>query len=135
MTNFLQLAISPIPLKPILIEKIWNAPKCKATLANKAHNKPWIFDRRHLVWSTNKVQEIRMTINIDEEKGRPSNDKNTFHVIVRNTGIIRLNALRAYLNGEVDWDTSVLECMSKFPDSLDICPLLLCSTLISRRLP
>jgi eukaryotic translation initiation factor 2C len=56
-----------------------------------------------------------MTINIDEHKGRESNDKNTFHVILRNTGTIRLNSLRAYLNGEMDWDTSVLECMSEFP--------------------
>ncbi|OIW26754.1 Piwi-domain-containing protein [Coniochaeta ligniaria NRRL 30616] len=104
------LAISPIPIKPIIIEKIWNAPKCQANLAQ--HPRPWIYDRRKLVWSTNKVKELRMTINIDEHKGRESNEKNTFHVILRNTGTIRLNSLRAYLNGEMDWDTSVLECMN-----------------------
>jgi len=60
-----------------------------------------------------------MTINIDEHKGRESNDKNTFHVILRNTGTIRLAALRAYLQGELDWDNSVLECMSKFQSSPD----------------
>lgn len=57
-----------------------------------------------------------MTINIDEHKGRESNEKNTFHVILRNTGTIRLHSLRAYLDGQMDWDNSILECMSKSPD-------------------
>jgi eukaryotic translation initiation factor 2C len=55
-----------------------------------------------------------MTVNIDEAKGRAANDKNTFHVVLRNTGMIRLQSLKAYLMGEMDWDNSVLECMSEF---------------------
>lgn len=101
-----------MPPKPIVIEKIWDAPKCKATLAQ--HKGSWIYDRRKLAWSTNKIKELRMTINIDEHKGRESNDKNTYNIILRNTGVIRLAALRAYLQGEMEWDNSVLECMSEF---------------------
>lgn len=105
------MTITPIPIKPIIIEKIWGTAKCKNTL--KQYPKTWIYDRRKLVWSTNKVKELRMTINIDEEKGRESNEKNTFHVVIKNTGTIRLQSLRSYLEGQMGWDTSVLECMSK----------------------
>ncbi|KAB5542391.1 Piwi domain-containing protein [Coniochaeta sp. 2T2.1] len=104
------LAISPIPVKNILIEKIWDAPKWQAKL--NEHKASWIYDRRKLVWSVNKVKEIRSIINIDEHKGRESNDRNTFHVVLRNTGTIRLEALRAYLSGKMEFDNSVLECMN-----------------------
>jgi eukaryotic translation initiation factor 2C len=101
-----------MPIKPIIIEKIWEAPKFQEALGQ--HKGSWIYDRRKLAWSTNRVKEIRALINIDEHKGRPSDDRNTFNVTLRNTGTIRLAALRAYLQGEMDWDNSVLECMSEF---------------------
>ena len=104
--------MSPLPPKPQLMAKIWDTPKIKSVL--KSYPKPWLYDGRKLAWSTNKVDELRITTNIDEEKGRPANDKNTFYVHIRNTGTIRLNALRAYLQGEMDWDNSVLECMSTY---------------------
>jgi eukaryotic translation initiation factor 2C len=106
------VAISPVPHRPILYEKVWDSPACQRELAK--HKGTWIYDRRKLAWSAHKVKEIRMMVNIDEARGREANDKNTFHVILRNTGTIRLQALRAYLSGQMDFDTSVLECMSMY---------------------
>lgn len=91
--------------------KIWGTPKAQSTLLG--YPKPWLYDGRKLAWSTNKVDEIRITVNLDEERGKPANENNTYYVIIRNTGTIRLNALRAYLEGKMDWDNSVLECMSE----------------------
>lgn len=99
-----------------MISKIWDTPKVQSML--KTHPKPWIHDGRNLAWSTNKVEELRITVNIDEEKGKPADEKNTYYVIIRNTGTIRLHALRSYLEGKMDWDNSVLECMSEWPAPL-----------------
>lgn len=108
--------MSPEPFKPVLMTKIWESTKVQSAL--KAYPKPWLYDGRKLAWSTNKISEVRITVNLDEERGRAtSNTDNTFYVIIRSTGTIRLHALRAYLEGKMDWDNSVLECMSELSPS------------------
>lgn len=54
---------------------------------------------------------------MDQERGRePRPDKGPFIVmfIIRKTTVIRLDALRAYLQGQMGWDDHVLECMNFF---------------------
>ena len=65
--------------------------------------------------STANVKEIRVTIDLDADKGktrRPDGPKNQWLLLIKPTGTIRLAALRGYLKGQSSWDNSVLECMS-----------------------
>ncbi|KAH8886492.1 Piwi-domain-containing protein [Thozetella sp. PMI_491] len=108
------LTISPGGDKRGLIERIWKSSQIKRKLAEHK-NGPWLFDGNKLVWSTNKVKEIRVTVDLGSEPGRrPSQDRDRdrFYFIMKHTGSINTNALRAYLEGKMDWDTSVLECVN-----------------------
>lgn len=83
----------------------------------KAGNFGWIFDGRNICWSRNNLPELRTTVNMDQERGRvPRADKGPDMVmfIIRKTTTIRLDALRAYLQGKMGWDDHVLECMNFF---------------------
>ena len=54
-----------------------------------------------------------MTVDLGQEQGKPAG-KDKFYFMMRHTGNIQTNALRAYLEGKMDWDNSVLECMSMY---------------------
>lgn len=76
---------------------------------------PWIFDGRKIAWSRNIVNEIRTQVNMDEERGRaphPTKGPDIVFVTIKKTNVIRLDALRAYLSGQMGWDEHVLECMN-----------------------
>lgn len=122
-------------MRSILFTKIWASKSVQSSL--KGSPKAWLYDGRKLAWSTNKVKELRIKVNLDEEQGKTSsNDKNTFYVLIRSTGTIRLQLLRAYLEGKAGWSNGVLECMSKFIYRLlDVCSWSGKLTHTTRRLP
>lgn len=103
-------------LKPSFNNTVWHT-KTVQNAVNKAGNFGWIFDGRKICWSRNNIPELRFTVNMDEERGRePRPDKAPFIVmfIMRKTTVIRLDTLRAYLEGKMGWDDHVLECMNFF---------------------
>lgn len=56
-----------------------------------------------------------MQVNMDQERGRapiPGQAPDLVYLIIRKTNVIRLDALRAYLSGQMGWDEHVLECMN-----------------------
>lgn len=58
--------------------------------------------------------EERISVDLDVAKGRASTGRNHFYCVIKFTKSIRLEYLTAYLNHKASWDTTVLECMSKF---------------------
>lgn len=59
---------------------------------------------------------MRIQIDMDAEKNRmsrPGRD-NTFHLYIRRSTKIRLASLKAYLEGNMEWDQSVLACVNFF---------------------
>src|SRR6266566_869906 len=57
-------------------------------------------------------------IDLDDEQGRISRGDNKFYFVMRQTGTIYLEALRAYLQGVAEWDNHILECMNFFDHAL-----------------
>lgn len=97
-------------------KKVWHTLSVQAALKKQGQHS-WLFDGRKIAWSRNKVTEIRLQIDMDAEKGRvPRADKprNIVFIIIKRTTVIRLEALRAYLEGKMGWDEHVLECMNFF---------------------
>ncbi|KAL1884170.1 hypothetical protein VTK73DRAFT_6839 [Phialemonium thermophilum] len=104
------VSVTPEPPRPHLIAKIWQTATVQAKLME--HGKPWIYDGRNLAWSTNRVDELSILADLDEGQRKSSKANFQYTLLVRNTGTIRLQALRAYLEGKMDWNNSVLECMN-----------------------
>lgn len=98
--------------------KVWHTELCQAHLKRASGGKhPWVFDGRKLAWTRNSLPEMRFQINMDEAQGRrPRADKgpDVVYIIIKKTTTIRLDALRAYLTGQMGWDDHVLECMNFF---------------------
>ena len=63
--------------------------------------------------------EKRMLVNMDQEHGRQprpgKEDQNTHRVIIKRSGKLGLASLRAYLDGQADFGTEVLQGISKSP--------------------
>ena len=59
------------------------------------------------------MQGLEVKVDLGEAEGRPGRQSNQFTLRLKRTGKIRMEALKAYLNGDMAWDNSVLECMSK----------------------
>ncbi|KAK3347363.1 Piwi domain-containing protein [Neurospora tetraspora] len=107
------IALSPEPTAGVVYDKVWKSKKVQQKLASVT-NKPWIYDGRKLAWLAQSVDEMRVMVDLDEERGRkPGGErKNVFHITIRPTGKVRLQSLRAYLEKRAPWDNHVLECMS-----------------------
>lgn len=107
------VALSPEPTHGVVYDKVWNSKKVQQKLASVS-KQPWIYDGRKLAWLAHAVDEIRIMVDLDEERGskKPSDKKNVFFITIRPTGKVRLQSLKAYLEKKAPWDNNVLECMS-----------------------
>lgn len=62
--------------------------------------------------------EIRLQIDLDRERGLPAREgraPNVHRVTIRKAKVVNLSVLEAYLAGQMDFDNSVLEAISKLP--------------------
>lgn len=87
----------------------------KKHLREVAGSHPWVFDGKKLAWTRNNIPEIRTQVDLDREQGRkphPTRGPDMAYVIIKRTTTIRLDALKAYLMGQMGWDDHVLECMN-----------------------
>ena len=65
--------------------------------------------------------ELSFQVDLDQERGRTPRGtvSNTHHVTIRKTGAVNLSALEGYLKGQMGFDNSVLEAISRFLVSHD----------------
>ncbi|KAL8404858.1 hypothetical protein RB594_009658 [Gaeumannomyces avenae] len=100
-------------IKPeIVARKCFNSPTIKKMLDQvKA---PIIYDGRHLAWSSVSSIDIKKQLDLDAEYGRGGggDKRNCFMFTMRQVGRIRMEALQHYLQGKLEWDNSVLECLN-----------------------
>lgn len=106
--------MSPEPKKASFAKTVWKTKTVQSKIQqNQRH--PWIFDGRKIAWSKNNVNELRTQVNMDQERGRaprPDRAPDMVYLVIKKTNVIRLDALRAYLSGQMGWDEHVLECMN-----------------------
>ncbi|KAI0195050.1 Piwi domain-containing protein [Astrocystis sublimbata] len=110
------VAISPEPKKEstALMKKLWNSPSVRAEM-KKHKGVQWLFDGMALAWSTGPItnNEFRTTIDLDADKEKKrAGSSNVFYLTCRQTTTIQLHYLKKYIDGEIGWDTHVLECMN-----------------------
>lgn len=58
--------------------------------------------------------EVRIPVDLDLENGRDPNPGRVVYCVIKQTTVIRMAALHAYLNKQIDFDNSVLCAISKF---------------------
>ena len=89
----------------------------------------WVFDGNRLAWCASlppslllqlmcsrcgKPQEaLTLHVNMDKEKGRPDTGKNIHRFQIRKAKTMDLYPLQAYMAGQIGFDASVLEAISK----------------------
>jgi hypothetical protein len=81
--------------------------ECRVEIAD-VENEVLILVPRSLL----KTPEIRISVDLGELKGKPPG-KDVFHLRIKNTGKIRMETLRGYLQGSSGWDDGVLECVGE----------------------
>ncbi|RYP13690.1 hypothetical protein DL765_006772 [Monosporascus sp. GIB2] len=101
-----------------LVKKVWNSNKVQNVLERASAGGKWLYDGNKLAWSSKKLPkgEERITVDLDAEAGRQPSDRRTsvHYCVIKYTKIVRLDYLRAYLQGKASWDSHLLECMNFF---------------------
>lgn len=117
-----QVSFSPQSdrLRNTFLKKLWNTKTVQRRLKVDDKHGPfefkWLHDGRHLAWSRNNIPEMRIKIDMDMENNkmsRPGRD-NSFELYIRRSTRVRLASLKAYLEGQMEWDESVLACANFF---------------------
>ncbi|KAI0487057.1 Piwi domain-containing protein [Xylaria cf. heliscus] len=110
------VSISPEPKGESrgLVKKLWNTPNAQKAMASAGGK--WLSDGKKLAWSSTVIKnnEFRVTIDLDADK--PNKKKvassGIYYLMVRQSTTIKLHYLKQYLEGNIGWDTHVLECMN-----------------------
>ncbi|KAI9845055.1 MAG: hypothetical protein M1838_001912 [Thelocarpon superellum] len=94
-----------------LIKKVWSSK----TVAGQT-GKSWIFDGNKIAWSLDdKFQQQKVfLVDLDAEEGiTPREGRENIHrVVIRKTSVVHLAALKAYLAGQVSFDSSILSAIN-----------------------
>lgn len=70
-------------------------------------------DRNEARISVNLVALKQQAAELHKDIAKKVDQQNVFSLHIRQTKVVRLSYLEAYLKGQIDWDAHVLECMSK----------------------
>ncbi|KAF7876311.1 hypothetical protein EAF04_001406 [Stromatinia cepivora] len=104
--------------KPGLIKKVWESEAVQKELAK--HGKMWLWDGNKIAWCSRPLArgEVRIAVDLDVENGKPGGDpERMIYCHVKQTTIIRMASLHAYLNKQCDFDNTVL-CAINFLDHM-----------------
>ncbi|RWA07022.1 hypothetical protein EKO27_g8075 [Xylaria grammica] len=110
------VAISPEPTKVSrgLMKKIWNSKPVHDRLLEAGGR--WLHDGNKLAWSSAELSrhEFRVTVDLDADQpsSRRVGSTGVYHVRVKQSAKINLAYLHQYLQGNIGWDSHVLECMN-----------------------
>ncbi|TVY30849.1 Protein argonaute [Lachnellula hyalina] len=94
----------------------WRSKAVQGEL-KKVHVGPWLWDGNKIAWSCANVQELRITVDFDKEKEPPRAPRpipDTCRVVIKQTKLLNLAVISAYLAKRMPFDTSVLEGINFF---------------------
>ncbi|RYP69891.1 hypothetical protein DL771_005834 [Monosporascus sp. 5C6A] len=99
-----------------LVKKVWNSNKVQNVLEEASADGKWLYDGNKLAWSSKRLPrgEERIAVDLDREAGREPSDRrpSAYYCVIKYTKTVRLDYLRAYLQGKASWDSHLLECMN-----------------------
>ncbi|KAG9232999.1 Piwi domain-containing protein [Amylocarpus encephaloides] len=82
---------------------------------------PFLWDGNKLAWSSASIEQIRVNVDLDAEKGRqPREGKapDTCFCIIKRTKVIRMAVIAAYLAKKTPFDNSVFEAINFFDHAM-----------------
>lgn len=88
---------------------VWGSKTVKTQIAR--YGPGFIFDGSRIGWATTQKPDNSFVVDLDAEKGQAPREKfpNTHRVVIKFAKKIRLEIVRAYLNGQTDFDNGILE--------------------------
>lgn len=92
------------------IMAVWSSKQIRDAIGSQ-----WIFDGNRLAWALKPIsREIRLTIDLDKEKGKtPRPGKEDQHrVVIRQTNTVRFDCLDAFLSKKASFDDRCLEAIN-----------------------
>ncbi|KAI9772770.1 MAG: hypothetical protein M1839_002315 [Geoglossum umbratile] len=100
--------------KRALIKKVWHSKTVKAQLGGVGAG--WLFDGNKLAWAQQDLpmgptKELVIKVDLDQEEGITPREgrENRFRVVIRKTGAVDLSAIRNYLDGNLEFNTTILQ--------------------------
>ncbi|CCU74167.1 argonaute/ago1/eukaryotic translation initiation factor 2c [Blumeria hordei DH14] len=97
------------------IKAVWMSRQVQEKILQINRGFPLIWDGNKIAWSSNKLPEQRMTVDLDAEKGRaarPGKSPDTCYVIIRLSKTIRMASIKAYIEKKITFDNTVLESIN-----------------------
>ncbi|KAL8815674.1 MAG: hypothetical protein Q9223_005211 [Gallowayella weberi] len=110
------VAIDDDKLKRGHIKAIWNSAQLNKQIPGGIRE--WIYDGSKLAWSKQNIEkEVHMDIDLDEEKGLDiskiaDENRDVHNVFIRRSARIDLANIYAYLNGQIDFGSSVIDAIN-----------------------
>jgi len=99
--------------KRVVQRKVWESKARKDRTGTQI-----IYDGNKLAWSTRDYGELRITVDLDAEEGRPSRgDRNTFRLHIKRTRQIDVGIIDQFLQGRIQMSVQVAEAIN-FMDHL-----------------
>ncbi|ORY58755.1 Piwi domain-containing protein [Pseudomassariella vexata] len=106
--------VSPNPKDSrALVKKVWESSPVQQFLQSSGGK--WLYDGHKLAWSSRPIPrgEQRISVDLDKLAGKTRVGRDgVYYCHIRTSATIKMQYLRAYLNGQADWDKHVLECMN-----------------------
>ncbi|KAI9771459.1 MAG: hypothetical protein M1840_002079 [Geoglossum simile] len=100
--------------KRALIKKVWHSKTVKTHLGGTSAG--WLFDGNKLAWAQQDLPmgstgEVVIWVDLDREEGITPREgrENRFRVVIRKTGVVDLSAIREYLDGNLQFDPTILQ--------------------------
>ncbi|KAK8222085.1 Protein argonaute [Zalaria obscura] len=93
-----------------LIMNLW-----ESRAVQQAIGRGFVFDGNKLAWSLVDHGELRITVDLDAERGRPTKPggrENKHRVIIKRTNVVKFDQLDSFFSGKANFDNSCLEAVT-----------------------
>ncbi|RKF63291.1 Protein argonaute [Erysiphe neolycopersici] len=97
------------------LKAIWQSKTLQTSLRQACKGSPILWDGNKIAWSSEVLPELRLTVDLDNEKGRPPRPgklPDTCYVVIRRVKSIRMAVIRGYLQKQIPFDNTILEAIS-----------------------
>ncbi|KAH6682517.1 Piwi domain-containing protein [Halenospora varia] len=94
---------------------VWKSNQVQNKLKAAAGNECWLWDGNKLAWNSTRIPEQRILVDLDAERGRaprPGKESEKIYCHIRQSKVVRLSVIAAYLNQQTPFDNAILEAIN-----------------------